>query len=164
MEPKIKSKYNSLREFKLNEPKMYRTCTRKGWIEQLCKDTGWKNTLRVPRGIYTKEYALNIFQQFNTKTECRKIHPKLYDTISRGPFFKECTKHMEPTFNILTLEFCKEVALKYRYRSEWLRSKDKSSYMKALKMGWLEECCGHMIKLNTKGIPILNNKIVVAIN
>jgi hypothetical protein len=42
-----------------------------------------------------------------------------------------------------TLEECKEIALRYNTRKEWVKN-DNKSYSAAHKKGWLEQCCGHM--------------------
>jgi hypothetical protein len=50
-----------------------------------------------------------------------------------------------------TLESCKEIASKYKSKTEW-RDNDSSSYQFAYKNGWLDECCINMIfkkRINT---------------
>jgi hypothetical protein len=44
-----------------------------------------------------------------------------------------------------TLENCKIDALNFTTRLEW-QKKSNSSYSKAVRMGWLEMCCEHMLK------------------
>lgn len=43
-----------------------------------------------------------------------------------------------------TLESCKEDALRFQSRQEWQKN-SRSGFYKAWKMGWLDECCAHMI-------------------
>ena len=44
------------------------------------------------------------------------------------------------------LDTCKESALKFTTRSEWMKG-ENSPYSIAHKNGWLDECCGHMEEL-----------------
>jgi hypothetical protein len=48
-----------------------------------------------------------------------------------------------------TLEMCKEDAKKYQGRTEW-RTSSPAFYQKALRKGWLDECCAHMPILKWK--------------
>jgi predicted GIY-YIG superfamily endonuclease len=48
-----------------------------------------------------------------------------------------------------TKERCVEDALKFTTRSEW-QNKSSSAYSIALKNGWLDESCNHMIKLGSR--------------
>ena len=43
-----------------------------------------------------------------------------------------------------TKEKCKEDALKYNGRTEWIKS-SRSAYVPAMRNGWIDECCGHML-------------------
>ena len=55
----------------------------------------------------------------------------------------ECCINMNPVKKH-TLEFCKEIASKYKTRGEWQKN-DVSTYSTAQKKGWLDECCANMI-------------------
>jgi hypothetical protein len=45
---------------------------------------------------------------------------------------------------MITLEICKEDALKYNRRVDWQKG-SKSFYNIASKRGWVDECCKHML-------------------
>ena len=65
------------------------------------------------------QVVYNSSKLFGGCPECRKTYPK---------------------------EVCHEAALKCQYRSEFA-DKFKSEYMSALRNGWLDEICGHMLVL-----------------
>lgn len=46
--------------------------------------------------------------------------------------------------NCLSKEDCAKIALQYQHRSD-LQTKDKGVYLKALRNGWLDEICAHMV-------------------
>lgn len=60
----------------------------------------------------------------------------------------EFPKKRKPN-NHWTLETCKEDALKYKSRIEW-ELNNSSAYSIALKNGWIDECCSHMIRTVNK--------------
>src|SRR5690349_6420172 len=56
-----------------------------------------------------------------------------------------CTKcNRRQKNNYWTLELCKNEALKYKTRTEW-NKKSSGSYTAAWRMGWIDQCCQHMV-------------------
>jgi nuclear transport factor 2 (NTF2) superfamily protein len=51
---------------------------------------------------------------------------------------------MEAQLHNWTLEECKEIALRYKTRSQWQKNDYKSYKAATKRKDWLEQCCGHM--------------------
>lgn len=73
-----------------------------------------------------------------------KLEKIVHALLSNNPDkAEEALTPKKPAHRKWTLEACMTEARKYKRRSDWYKG-SQSSYAKALKMGWLEECCTHM--------------------
>ena len=107
---------------------------------------------KVPNGywddlINCKSEAL----KYKSRAEWMRSSPMSHRGASKNGWLDECASHIISTKlpdGYWTLEKCKEFALKYRTKVEW-RATHKTSFSKANKKGWLEECCKHM---DTRGL------------
>jgi len=99
--------------------------------------------------IWTHNKVKKEALKYNDRSIWRKKSFKSYDAACRHGWLKEVTSHMLPPRckppNYWTLERCKEMALKYKTRTEWSNN-DTGSYQAAQKYGWFEECASHMPK------------------
>lgn len=89
--------------------------------------------------------------KYKSRVEWMRGNPMSHKSASKNGWLDECASHMIQTKmpdGYWTLDRCKEYALKYRTKVEW-RATHKTSFSKANKEGWLEECCKHM---ETKGL------------
>jgi hypothetical protein len=48
-----------------------------------------------------------------------------------------------------TLEYCKEIASKYKTKGEWIKN-NLPIYSFAYRNGWLDECCVNMVSVHIK--------------
>jgi hypothetical protein len=144
-----KYKYNSMTEFRKDNPQAYNFLTYRGLIEQLCKDMGWEYRVKKPSGYWTKERCMEEARKYTTKKDWGRAGKGSYAKSILNDWFDECVAHMIPNKNkpkgYWTKERCMEDALNYSSRNEW-NDNSNSSYNAAKKNGWIEECATHMIK------------------
>lgn len=100
-----------------------------------------------------KQYTLKECRadalRFKTKSEWRDNSRKPYYTALKKGWMSKCCKHMVKGYKpkgYWTLEVCKQEALKYNTKREWI-IKCESSYSISLRNKWLEQCCSHMKEL-----------------
>ena len=122
----------------------YQSAIRNGWMDK-CEE------VLLPTKL----------SRVNTKSECHEIalkytllkcfiekEPKIYDYARRYRWLPEITSHMirGNTNNLnYTKEECINSARNFKFRSEWTK-KESSYYGYAWKMGWLNDCCSHMVR------------------
>jgi len=90
-----------------------------------------------------KKDALNYKgrKEWQSKSACA------YTAAHSYGWLDECCKHMISTIKPMRYwnkERCINEALKYNTKTEWFK-KARSSYSSALRNGWLDECCKHML-------------------
>ena len=100
-----------------------------------------------PSGYWTLERCKESALKYNSKMEWKSGDKSAYQTSVKNKWLDECCVHMvtktKPS-GYWNLERCKEDALKYSSKSEWC-SNSGSAYASALKNGWVDECCVHMV-------------------
>lgn len=97
--------------------------------------------------VWTLEKCKMDALQYKSKKEWREDSVDGYNAAVRYSWMGECSKHMIELVKprgYWTLERCKEEALKYKTRNQWDLIR-RSGYRIALKNGWLDECCKHML-------------------
>ena len=147
----MNSIYKSLSEFKKSDKTAYYAAHNLGYIEEICKETGWKykkiiNKNLKPKGfVWTLELCKQEALKYKSKKEWKEKSRNSMIVAYRNGWIEECCVHMiekQKPKNYWTLERCIEDALKYKTRKSW--EKNSSAYSKALACGWLDECCKHM--------------------
>jgi predicted GIY-YIG superfamily endonuclease len=104
---------------------------------------------RKPSGFWTLTTCKRDARRFNKRSEWHAQSAVAFAKASKNGWLDICCKHMktlQKPRGYWTLEQCIIDAKKFRTRSEWER-KSGSAYNKALKNGWLLECCAHMERL-----------------
>jgi hypothetical protein len=99
--------------------------------------------------FWTKEKCLNEALKFRTKSEFEKNSPAACSAARKNKWFNNICSHIENIYKpdgYWTKEMCYKEALKYKTRKEF-QNKSKSTYNIALKNKWLDNICGHMVKL-----------------
>lgn len=98
--------------------------------------------------IWTKEKIINDMYKYKNLNEYR-TKSKSYNIAIKN----KMTSIIHDYFNIdkkkwgyWTKERCKEEALKYKYRKEFIE-KSNSCYCVSISNGWLDEICSHMERL-----------------
>ena len=84
---------------------------------------------------------------FKNVTSFRLKRRKEYDLIKQANFLDDLRSEINNRpYQIYYFDDCKEIALKYNNKTDWYKS-NPSSYRKAERMNWLDECCKHMTSL-----------------
>jgi hypothetical protein len=151
----MENKYKTLFDFKKDYPNEYKYLWGKNLLEQLCKDMNWEYKERF---LWTKEKCLKEAFKYNTTTEWQKYSNGSKKSARKNGWFEECTAHMEYILKpagYWTKENCLKEALKYKTRQEWAKT-NVTSYVRAKKHNWLNECIVHMIE--TRKLPGYWNK------
>jgi len=83
-------KYNSRREFRINSYNAYNTCTKNGWLEEVCiRLPGWK-----PKNYWTKERCKEEALKYKTRHEFELGNTSAYLTSRRNNWLDEIGNHM----------------------------------------------------------------------
>jgi len=136
-------KYANLSDWHKNHPKTYTKACRKKWVDACCvhMTSGKKR-----KGYWTIETCIEEAKKYKTQKEWNEKSPISKQKARKLKIMNECCLHMEKIIKppgYWTLEKCKEDALNYKSRGEWIGT---SSYTIARRNGWLDECTKHMIK------------------
>ena len=109
----------------------------------------------LPRTVHEKwslEGCIADAEKWNTEKEWRENSSGAYTAARKSGWLNECCADMQQVKRrngLLTLEFCKQDALRFETRGEW-RTASPSVYQKAWQNDWLELCCAHMKRLRTR--------------
>ncbi len=136
-------KYNVSSEWIKNSGTSYVIARTNGWLEECYIHI--KKVIKS-NGYWTKERCIEEAKKYETKTQWRRGNGSSYVAAKKNGWLKECHVHMiesKKPKGYWTLERCKEEALKYNTRSEWIKNSG-TSYVTARTNGWLEQCCSHM--------------------
>jgi len=118
----------------------------KGWLIECCSHM---ISIKKPNGYWTKEKCIEEARNFNSTKEWSSISSSSYSVAKTKGWLDDCRAHMKErkraTSGIWTKEKCIKDAKNYTGRFEW-QLKNKTAYLSALKNGWLNKCCSHMIK------------------
>lgn len=110
-----------------------------------------------PKGYWNKERTLDSALKCKNISFFRKKYKGAYKSAIRNNWYDECIVHMKRPIvwnKKWTKENCISVAKLYDNRTE-LMKKNSSCYVTAIKNGWLEECCKHMVRLGS-----LNKRLI----
>ena len=138
--------YESLKEFKADNPELYKDAQHRGVIEDLCIEMGWEYIPPKRYNYWTYERCLESAKKYNYKKKWVKYESGAVNSATKNGWYEECTKHMISRKTKPTKVECIQNAKKYSGRWEWQKSGDSRYYYAAKKNGWLEECCNHMPK------------------
>ena len=149
----MKSKYNTLTEWRKAEPKAYEFARKSEILDDICQNFGWER-IKKAHGYWTLEKCVESARRFNTRTEWYDGCRSSSTAARRNDWVEECCAHMEYVSKpkgYWTLERCMNEALRYEGRWDWQKGHG-ASYASAKIYGWLEECCAHMeSKFKPKG-------------
>lgn len=101
---------------------------------------------RVPRNYWTKERCEEAALKCDSIGEFREIHKSAYSTAHQRGWINEITQSLARRHvpkGTFTKERCAELALQCSTRIEF-KKKSPSAYRACVKLGWLQEVCGHM--------------------
>jgi len=99
-------------------------------------------------GKRKRKYIVKNKSQYNSLVEWQKADPSAYAVAQRkgliDVFCEHFGWHKKKPNGYWTLDTCREDALKYKTKKQW---REKSTgYDIAIKNGWEDACCDHMIR------------------
>lgn len=101
------------------------------------------------KGFWTKEKCKEVALLCEYRNEFNRKYKTAYVTSSKNGWLDEICNHMvynQTPPNYWTKEKCKEVASKYKSRSDFQKN-NYNVYRIAYNKKWLDEICSHMIKI-----------------
>ena len=115
---------------------------------------------RKPKGYWTFDNCQQEAIKHKSKQEFQRASYQAYDVSRVKGWLELICSHMTPVkkpSGYWSLERCVEESLKYELRSDF-QEKSQTAYVKAVKNGWLDIVCSHMIKIKKpKGYWNLKN-------
>jgi hypothetical protein len=139
------SKYATKTDWERNSWSIFYYAKKNNWLNECLKKTG---KIKID---LTLEDCIKEASKYRYTYEWIKADHASFNTAKKNNWLEECAKHFILSLwnRKITKQICKEEALKYNTRTEWFKS-SQSTYSKASKEKWLEECCEHMIKFTSK--------------
>jgi hypothetical protein len=126
----------------------------KSYVIPIIKRNGWWDELMgsliddTGRINWTTELALEEIKKYSTRSDVQREAPGLYKFIKKNDLLNliPLVDREKLYLNKYTKETCKEVASKYRKRTDF-RKHEYAIFEVSKRRGWLDEICGHMTKL-----------------
>lgn len=144
----LKSKYDSYSEWIKSDRKAYQYAIKNNLIPEICKMFGWELPKKKPNGFWTLDKCKAEALKHDRRGKWAELSSASYNFAKKRNWLDECCEHMlgdkKKPNGYWTLERCKKAALRFERKIDWKKNPD-SSYQQALKNGWLDECCGHMV-------------------
>jgi hypothetical protein len=144
------SEYKNLIEWRKSDSKAYDAARKNNLLDEICEMFGWVKNTKLKNGYWTKEKCIDEALKYDTKKNWSRGSSSSYASALKNKWMEECTSHMEKLVqrpnNYWTLELCKEEALKYKTKPEWVKN-SSASQQAARKNGWYAECTAHMVEL-----------------
>lgn len=138
----IAAKYDSLKEFRVKEPNVYRTICYHGLAEKLCGHMERKDVK------YTDEDLAEIAARYDNPKTFKKEQPSALVTIRNRGLYEKLCGHMKyirkPKYSDKELI---DTVANYDNIKEFVK-KERGVYHAICDRGLLDKLCGHMKRLN----------------
>jgi len=135
--------YKSRVEFNKGSSSAYRAALKNSWLDKICAHMGTK----FKRNYWTKEQCQSEAMKYQSRNSFRLGSISAYSKASKQGWIEEICSHMsegrKPN-GYWTIERCKPEALKFTSRREF--EDNSPAYQAALKQGWINTVCKHMVK------------------
>ena len=152
----MKSKYNSLSEWRKNNPNAYKAAKNTNILVNICEIFNWtlpkEHNKTKPKGYWTEETIFEESKKYKTPTEWKKESSTSYSrSFKIDGLYDKCILEMgfNPSVKAGFWQIKENVLAKareYKTRSEWGTGPNShgASYNSAKQNGWFEECTAHM--------------------
>ena len=124
----IAKKYTIKGEFRTNEPKLYATATKNGWL----KDYFWLCNKKK----YTKEYCFSVAEKYDSYNLFRDNEYKVFSASKRNGWINDYAWLKKEKTDYY--DFCYKEAKKYNTLKDF-RKNGRSAYVLALQCGYLDD-------------------------
>jgi hypothetical protein len=134
-------KFDSITNWKKNNFSSYNVAKTNNWVSECCIHM----VKKVKQSYWTLELCKQEALKFDSRIDWYKGSGASYSYAQRNKLLDECCTHMVKKVkqSIWTLELCKEEALKFDRKVEWVNGSG-ASYQAAKTNGWYKECITHM--------------------
>jgi len=150
----VAQKYSDRNSFQKNDWKAYRAATKMGLLDTI---TQHMDRLKAPANFWTREKLQEEALKYTTKKDFFEKSTVAYCKALNLNILDEISSHMTILWQRKwdDKEKVKEKALKYKTRKEFAQ-KSSGAYARAIRNGYLDECCSHMQKSATSSAPELD--------
>ena len=137
-------KFTNKKAFKELSPEAFKASVRNGWLDEVCAHM----VLMDPKvwEQLSLEDCRREALKYSSRVAFSKGHKRAYETARRNGWLDEVCSHIVPShlpMGYWTYERCKESALKYDTRKEFLKGCG-GGYDAAKRNNWLDTLCSHM--------------------
>jgi len=142
-------KYKTRKEMEIKSSSAYTIINKNNWSNDLflhmklqCK----------PNGYWTYKKCKEEALKYQTRSEFQNKSISAYEKSKINKWLNDICSHMELQHKpngYWTYEKCKEEALKYKYKKDFIENK-YVAYTKSLSNDWLDDICSHMIITGNK--------------
>jgi len=134
----IAKKYSTRSEFRKNEPLAWNAVSRNKWYNDVCG-----HMINQTKPSITIDEIKKEISKYTTIRELRYNSPNVYATLLRKNL-KHLYSHLINFNKWMIMDNVRKEALKYKTRKDFC-SKSQGAYHAAIRYGWLEDVCIHMI-------------------
>ena len=137
-------KYKTRQEFRHGSNSAYEYARKHHLLDTICNHM----TRPLPKVKWTDETILEEAKKYPSKVEFRKGNSSAYSIAYKKGIIEIVCSHMLPSRKIRdywTFERCQKVASKYKSKIEFKKN-DGSAYSTAVRNGWIEQICTHMVR------------------
>jgi len=134
-------KHKTKKDFYTNSPKAYGAARQHNWHKEITGHMPVHQSL-----IYNKENCHEIALKCKSRKEFYENHGGAAAAAKRNGWFDEITmhlKHQNTPNNYWTKERCREEALKYKRKVDFMKG-SSGAYYAAKRNGWFDEIISHM--------------------
>ena len=138
-------KYKSLSEFRKANPNLYMQLRKRGELERLCLDMGWKKQLQKPFGYWNiKENCIKESKKRINRIDFNRNSSGAYDASVRNGWLEEIYQlnawdlKKKKSSGYWNKENCIKESEKYNNRIDFNRN-SSGAYDASVRNGWLEE-------------------------
>ena len=142
-------KYKNKKDFYKKSTNEYNAAIRNNWLSDICihMDVPYANKYK-----WTKEMCSNLAIKYIYRIDFQKHEKNAYSAAKYNGWLDEICTHMEykklPNNYWNNFDNCKKEALKYTTKKDFY-SKSEHTYNMALKNGWIDDICKHMLILGS---------------
>lgn len=137
-------KFSSRKKFFSASPRAYEVLRKNNWLDDACAHMGISHKDKF---VWSFEKCQELALKCNSRREFKKENKNAYYSAMYNGWLDKICAHMQyiklPNRYWHNFENCKNEALKYESKSEFVRKK-QHVYNISLKNGWIPEICKHM--------------------
>lgn len=141
-------KYKTRQEFRYGSNSAYEYARIHKMLDEICVHM----VRPLPKVKWTDEAIFAEAKKYSSKEDFRKACSAAYTIAHKKGIIEKACLHMVSSRrerDYWTLEQCHKAALKYQSKVEF-KKKDGSAYSTAVRNGWIEQICTHMVKPTPK--------------